>query len=81
MIVGVERVTVRRMRVMRGLLVVTGFGVFGSFAMVFCGVLVMFRRLLVVFVDFVLAHRRLPGDLEYCRLVRDDELRATVFRL
>jgi hypothetical protein len=81
MIVGVECVTVRCMRVMRGRLVVTGFGVFGSFAMVFCGVLVMFRCLLVVLVDFVLAHWRLPSDLECPRLIRVDEFHATVFRL
>jgi hypothetical protein len=81
MIVGVERVTVRRMRVMRGFLVVTDFSMFGSFAMMFRCVLVMFRCLLVVLVNFVLAHRRLPDDLECHRLIRVDEFHATVFRL
>jgi len=60
MIVSVERVTVRRMRVMRGLPVVTGFGMLGGLAMMLCGVLVMFRCLLMMLVDFVFAHRRLP---------------------
>jgi hypothetical protein len=61
--------------------VVTGFGMLGSFAMMLCGMLVMFRCLLMMFVDFVFAHRRLPGDLQCYKLIRVDEQRATVFRL
>jgi hypothetical protein len=51
MVMGMERVTMRHVRVVRRLLVIAGLGVLGGFAMVLRGVLVMFCRFLVVLVD------------------------------
>jgi hypothetical protein len=55
-----QRMSVRHLRMMRRLLVIAGFGVFGRLTMVRRRVVVMIRRNLVMLVDFVTVHRRLP---------------------
>jgi hypothetical protein len=55
-----QRMTVRRMGVMGGFLVIACFGVLCRLTMVLCGVLVMIRSLLVVLVDIVIVHHSLP---------------------
>jgi hypothetical protein len=52
--------TVRRMGMMRGFLVIACPGVLRRLAMVLCGVLVMIRSLLVVLLDIVIVHHSLP---------------------
>lgn len=54
---GMQPVTVGDMRVVRGLLVILVHMVFGGFAVVGRGVLVMFGGFLVVFSGFVMVHR------------------------
>jgi hypothetical protein len=78
-----ERMTVRRMGMMRGLLVVAGLGMLSSFTMMFRGMFVVFRRPIMVFVDIVFTHRYLPGDCFQgaSRIIGHDELIATVLRL
>jgi hypothetical protein len=58
---GVEGVTVRHLRMMRGFLVVPAFGMLGSFAMVLGSVFVMVGCLVVMLVNVVLAHCFSPG--------------------
>jgi len=60
MLVRVQRMSVRGMRVMRGFLVIACLGVLGSLTMVFRGVFVMFRGFVMVFMNFVTVHRLLP---------------------
>jgi hypothetical protein len=83
MLMGMERVTVRRVGMMRRLFVVAGLGMLGSFAMMLRGMLVMFRCHVMVLMDIVFAHRFSPGDsLEGAnKIIGHDELVATVFRL
>ena len=52
----VHGMPVRCMRMMRGLFVMAGLGVFGGFAMMPCRVIVMLCGLLMVFVDIVTFH-------------------------
>jgi hypothetical protein len=57
---GMQSMPVRYAGVMRGLFVIAGFGVLSGFAMVFCRVFVMFGGMLVVLVNIVALHCRLP---------------------
>lgn len=62
MFFGVAGVTVGSVRVMRGLLVIAGFVMPGSFTVMLGGVLVMFGRLVMMMFDaFVIAHVVSPG--------------------
>jgi hypothetical protein len=45
---------------MRGFFVISGLGMLGRLTMVLCGMLVMIRRDLVVFMDVVAVHCHLP---------------------
>ena len=62
MIVGMQRMTMGGRRVVRGLLMIAGFSVLGGFTVMLGGVLVVFRRLGVMVMNFVLRH----GILRVC---------------
>jgi len=64
MLVRVQCVSVRRVGVMGGLLVVACFGMFRRITMVLRGMFMMLRGHFVMFVNIVTAHRWLPC----CRL-------------
>jgi hypothetical protein len=51
-----QRVAVRNLRVVSGRLMITAFGMLSGFAMMFSGMLMVFRRLFVVIMNFVAAH-------------------------
>jgi hypothetical protein len=59
-IVGVQRVPMRHLGVVRRFLVISGLGVLGGFAMMLRCVLVVFRGFLVMLVDLVAVHFHLP---------------------
>jgi hypothetical protein len=66
MLGGMQAMPMRHVGMMRGLFVISGLVVLGGFAMVLGRVVVMLRRLLVmfvnvVFVEIVAVHRLLPG--------------------
>ena len=56
-----QRMAVGDFGMMGGFLVIAGLGVFCRFPMMLGGMLVVVRRLLVVLVDIVTVHGRLPG--------------------
>jgi hypothetical protein len=78
-IVGVQRVSVRHLGVVRGFFVIPGLGVFGGFAMVLRGMLVVFRGLLMMLVDFVAVHSHLQvsRSVAISSIARIDETIAT----
>lgn len=57
MIGRVQRVAVRDLGMMRGLLVIAGLVMLGGFAMMLGGMLVVMRGVLVMFVNLMIAHR------------------------
>jgi hypothetical protein len=57
---GMQRMAVGYFGVMRGLLVSAGLGVLGGLAMVLGRMLMMIRGKLVMFVNVMTVHRRLP---------------------
>jgi len=64
-----QRMAMRDLGMVRGLFVIAGLVMLRSFAMVFGGVLVVMRGLVVMFVNLVTVHRSLPG----CRIILASE--------
>ena len=57
---GMQRMPMRGVRMMRGLAMIAGLGVFRRFAVMLCRVVVMLGSHFVMFVDVVIAHLALP---------------------
>jgi hypothetical protein len=60
MLGGVQRMAVGHFGVVRRLFVIAGLGVLGGFAMMLGRMLMMVRGMLVMFVNVMAVHRRLP---------------------
>ena len=61
MLGGMQGMAMRNLGVMRGRFVISRLVMFGGFAMMLGRMPVMLRGVLVMFVNLVFAHRRLPG--------------------
>jgi hypothetical protein len=59
-IIGMQRMAMRDLGVVRGFFVIPGLGVLGGFAMMLRRMLVVLGGLLVMLVDFVAVHFHLP---------------------